>query len=53
MNEARPGEVVVLLSAYNGAAYIARQIESICAQSFRDWRLLVRDVKGLEEAAGV
>jgi rhamnosyltransferase len=43
VNEARPGEVVVLLSAYNGAAYIARQIESICAQSFRDWRLLVRD----------
>jgi glycosyltransferase involved in cell wall biosynthesis len=43
VNEARPGEVVVLLSAYNGAPYIARQIESIRAQSFRDWKLLVRD----------
>ena len=43
MAEARQGEVIVLLSAYNGARYIARQIESIQAQSFRDWRLLVRD----------
>ena len=43
MSEARPGEVIVLLSAFNGAPYIARQVESIRAQSFRDWRLLVRD----------
>lgn len=43
MAEARPGEVIVLLSAYNGERYIARQIESIRAQSFRDWRLLIRD----------
>ncbi len=43
MAQARQGEVIVLLSAYNGARYIARQIESIRAQSFRDWRLLIRD----------
>ena len=43
MAEARQGEVIVLLSAYNGARYIARQIESIRAQSFRDWKLLIRD----------
>jgi glycosyltransferase involved in cell wall biosynthesis len=41
--EARQGEVIVLLSAYNGARYIARQIESIRAQSFRDWKLFIRD----------
>jgi rhamnosyltransferase len=43
VTEARQGEVIVVLSAYNGAPYIARQIESIRGQSFRDWRLLVRD----------
>jgi glycosyltransferase involved in cell wall biosynthesis len=43
VSKARPGEVIVLLSAFNGAPYLAQQIESIRAQSFRDWRLLVRD----------
>jgi len=35
--------VLVLLSSYNGARYIAEQIESIRGQTFRDWRLLIRD----------
>ncbi len=35
--------VLVLLSAYNGARYIGEQLESIRAQTFRDWRLLIRD----------
>lgn len=35
--------IVVLLSSYNGAKYIAEQIESIRAQTVHDWRLLVRD----------
>ncbi|MDQ3136744.1 MAG: glycosyltransferase family 2 protein [Gemmatimonadota bacterium] len=33
----------ILLSAYNGAKYIAEQIESIRAQSLTDWVLIVRD----------
>lgn len=33
----------MLLSAWNGERYIAEQIESICAQTFRDWKLIVRD----------
>ncbi|MFN2602605.1 MAG: glycosyltransferase family 2 protein [Gemmatimonadaceae bacterium] len=32
-----------MLSAYNGAHYIAEQIESIRTQSFTDWKLIVRD----------
>ena len=35
--------VVILLSSYNGARYIEEQIESIRAQTFREWRLLIRD----------
>ncbi len=35
--------VIIVLSAYNGARYIAEQIESIRAQSRTDWRLVVRD----------
>jgi glycosyltransferase involved in cell wall biosynthesis len=34
---------LVLLSSYNGARYIDEQIESIRAQTFRDWRLWIRD----------
>jgi glycosyltransferase involved in cell wall biosynthesis len=36
-------EILILLAAYNGAAYLAEQIESIRRQSFTRWRLLVRD----------
>jgi len=51
--EARQGEVIVLLSAYNGARYIARQIESIRAQSFRDWRLLIRDDSSADDTVEI
>lgn len=33
----------ILLATYNGEAYLAEQIESVLAQDFQDWRLLVRD----------
>lgn len=33
----------MVLSAYNGGRHIAQQIDSIIGQSFRDWKLLVRD----------
>lgn len=35
--------VLILLSSYNGARYIREQIESIRGQTFRNWRLLIRD----------
>ncbi len=35
--------VFILLATYNGAKYIREQIESIRAQSWRHWALLVRD----------
>jgi len=33
----------IVLAAYNGAAFIEAQIESLLAQTHRDWRLLIRD----------
>ncbi|MBQ7154069.1 MAG: glycosyltransferase family 2 protein [Synergistaceae bacterium] len=36
-------EVDILMAAYNGEKYIAEQIESILAQTFQDFRLLIRD----------
>lgn len=33
----------ILLSTYNGEKYIAKQIDSILNQTYKEWRLLVRD----------
>lgn len=33
----------ILLAAYNGERYIEEQIDSLLKQSFKDWRLIVRD----------
>lgn len=33
----------ILMSTYNGEAYLREQLDSILAQTFSDWRLLVRD----------
>lgn len=35
--------VDILMATYNGERYVAEQIESIQAQTFGDWRLLVSD----------
>ncbi len=44
---------LILLSSYNGAPYIAEQIESIRAQTFRDWRLLIRDDGSSDETKSI
>lgn len=36
-------KVNILLSTYNGEQFLAQQIESIQAQTFADWFLLIRD----------
>lgn len=35
--------VTIVLSCYDGAAYLPEQLESIRGQTWRDWRLLIRD----------
>lgn len=36
-------EVDILISTYNGGAYLADLLASLLAQSFTDWRLIARD----------
>ncbi|MFS1663869.1 glycosyltransferase family 2 protein [Streptococcus sp. zg-JUN1979] len=36
-------KVNILMSTYNGQAFLAEQIESIRSQTFKDWQLLIRD----------
>ena len=35
--------VDILLATYNGARYLPELLASLEAQTFRDWRLIVRD----------
>lgn len=35
--------VDILLAVYNGERYLSEQIDSILAQSFQDWRLIMQD----------
>lgn len=39
----RPPPVVILLATYQGERFLATQLDSILAQSCRDWRLVVSD----------
>ena len=36
-------QIDILMAAYNGEKYIAEQIDSILAQTFQDFRLIIRD----------
>lgn len=45
--------VNILLAAYNGEKYLPRQIDSILAQDFRDFRLLVRDDGSSDGTVGI
>ena len=45
--------MTVVLSAYNGARHIAEQIESIRGQSFKEWKLIVRDDGSSDETVAV
>lgn len=43
----------MLLSAYNGARYIAEQIESIRSQSYQNWKLIIRDDGSTDDTPGI
>jgi glycosyltransferase involved in cell wall biosynthesis len=42
--------VDILLSVYNGGLYLQEQLKSIVAQTYKDWRLLVRDDGSTDES---
>jgi glycosyltransferase involved in cell wall biosynthesis len=45
--------VDILLASFNGAMYLPAQLESIAAQTYRDWRLIVRDDGSSDGTAAV
>lgn len=45
--------VDILLATFNGEAFLAEQIESVLAQDFQDWRLLVRDDGSSDETVAI
>jgi glycosyltransferase involved in cell wall biosynthesis len=36
-------EIAIIMAAYNGAAYLPQQLSSILEQTYREWRLFIRD----------
>ena len=36
-------KVAILLATYNGEKYLRAQLDSLYAQSYRDWKLYVND----------
>jgi glycosyltransferase involved in cell wall biosynthesis len=45
--------VGIVLSSFNGAGYVAEQVESIRRQTFADWVLLVRDDGSSDETRAI
>lgn len=45
--------ITILMSTYNGARYIREQLDSILAQRFTDWRLVVRDDGSTDETVEI
>lgn len=36
-------EISILLSTYNGEKYLKAQLDSLCSQSYKNFKLIVRD----------
>src|SRR3990172_2886357 len=45
--------VNIVMATFNGAPYLVDQIESILAQTFSGWRLLVRDDGSTDATPGI
>ncbi|WP_294241521.1 glycosyltransferase family 2 protein [Pseudobutyrivibrio sp.] len=45
--------IVVLLATYNGSQYLREQLDSIFAQSFQDFRLVVHDDESTDDTAAI
>ena len=45
--------IAIALATYNGSRYIARQLDSIFAQTASDWVLLIRDDGSTDGTAGI
>ena len=45
--------ITILLAAYNGASYLAEQVESILAQGYPDWQLVIQDDCSTDQTAEI
>lgn len=45
--------VDILMSTYNGSAYLTEQLESLLAQTYSHWRLLVKDDGSSDETVAI
>lgn len=41
--------VTILMATYNGAKFLSKQIESIIAQTYLDWQLVIRDDRSTDD----
>lgn len=46
-------QIAIVMATYNGAAYLAAQIDSILAQTFSNWRLIVSDDGSADETRDI
>lgn len=46
-------KVAILMATYNGAEYIAEQLDSILKQSFTDWELYIHDDGSTDNTIGI
>ncbi len=49
MNRGRAPAISVIMPAYNGAAWIGETIESVIAQTFTDWELVIVDDRSTDD----
>jgi rhamnosyltransferase len=46
-------KVTIVMSTYNGAAFLAAQLESVIAQTYTDWSMLIRDDGSTDDTAKI
>ncbi len=45
--------IEIILSTYNGSAYLQAQLDSLAAQTFKDWRILARDDGSTDDTVAI
>lgn len=48
-----PARVEIIMGTYNGAKYVRQQVESLLAQTYQDWHLLVGDDQSTDDTATI
>ena len=45
--------VAILMSTYNGERYLREQIDSLLNQTYKDWKLYIRDDKSTDGTVSI